>query len=171
MAALGALRASCLGAGELFQVFRDGRPRTKAELAALTGLARSTISSRTDALLEAGFLRAAGEAPSSGGRPPVTLAFDPRARLVVGCDLGATHGVVAVTALRGQVLTTAQAAIDIAVGPERVLDWAIRAARSLLADERVAGVQLAGFGVGVPGPVEHDSGRAVKPPIMPGWDG
>lgn len=171
MSALGAPRVSGLGAGELFQVFRDGRPRTKAELAALTGLARSTVSSRTDALLETGFLRAAGEAPSSGGRPPVTLAFDPRARLVVGCDLGATHGVVALTDLRGQVLTTAQAAIDIAAGPERVLDWAIRAARSLLADAHFTGVPLAGFGVGVPGPVEHDSGRAVKPPIMPGWDG
>ena len=171
MSALGALRVSGLGAGELFQVFRDGRPRTKAELAALTGLARSTISSRTDALLETGFLRAAGEAPSSGGRPPVTLAFDPRARLVVGCDLGATHGVVALTDLRGQVLKTAQATIDIATGPERVLDWAIRAARSLLADDRFTDVPLAGFGVGVPGPVEHDSGRAVKPPIMPGWDG
>jgi glucokinase len=171
MSALGALRVSSLGAGELFQVFRDGRPRTKAELAALTGLARSTISSRTDALLQTGLIRAAGEAPSSGGRPPVTLAFDARARLVVGCDLGATHGVVALTDLRGRVLSTARAAIDIATGPERVLDWAIRAARSLLADERMTGVPLAGFGVGVPGPVEHDSGRAVKPPIMPGWDG
>ena len=171
MSALGALRVSSLGAGELFQVFRDGRPRTKAELAALTGLARSTISSRTDALLGAGFIRAAGEAPSSGGRPPMTLAFDPAARLVVGCDLGATHGVVALTDLRGRVLTTAHAAIDIATGPERVLDWAVRAARSLLADERMAGIRVAGFGVGVPGPVEHDSGRAVKPPIMPGWDG
>ena len=29
---------------------------------------------------------------------------------------------------------------------------------------------VAGAGVGVPGPVEHRTGRPVKPPIMPGWD-
>ena len=28
-----------------------------------------------------------------------------------------------------------------------------------------------GIGVGVPGPVEFESGRPVSPPIMPGWDG
>ena len=29
---------------------------------------------------------------------------------------------------------------------------------------------MRGIGVGVPGPVEFDSGRPVNPPIMPGWD-
>jgi predicted NBD/HSP70 family sugar kinase len=27
------------------------------------------------------------------------------------------------------------------------------------------------MGVGLPGPVEHSSGRPINPPIMPGWDG
>ena len=30
---------------------------------------------------------------------------------------------------------------------------------------------LWGIGIGVPGPVEFESGRPVSPPIMPGWDG
>ena len=28
-----------------------------------------------------------------------------------------------------------------------------------------------GIGIGVPGPVEFESGRPISPPIMPGWDG
>jgi predicted NBD/HSP70 family sugar kinase len=28
-----------------------------------------------------------------------------------------------------------------------------------------------GIGIGVPGPVEHATGRPRNPPIMPGWDG
>jgi len=28
-----------------------------------------------------------------------------------------------------------------------------------------------GVGIGVPGPVEFESGRPISPPIMPGWDG
>ncbi len=27
-----------------------------------------------------------------------------------------------------------------------------------------------GVGIGVPGPVEHSTGRPTNPPIMPGWD-
>ena len=31
--------------------------------------------------------------------------------------------------------------------------------------------EVLGVGIGVPGPVEFAAGRAVDPPIMPGWDG
>ena len=48
------------GAGEIFQILRDGTARTKAELAAITGLARSTVALRVDALLAADLLRPAG---------------------------------------------------------------------------------------------------------------
>ena len=30
---------------------------------------------------------------------------------------------------------------------------------------------MRGIGIGVPGPVEHATGRPRNPPIMPGWDG
>lgn len=160
-----------LGVGELFQLFRDGRPRTKGELAMDTGLARSTLSLRTDALLNLGLLRPSGAVRSSGGRPPTALAFDPGARVVIGCDLGATHGVVALADLTGTVLKSASGTVDIAAGPEAVLAWVARTARTLLAETNQLESQIAGVGIGVPGPVEHSTGRAVKPPIMPGWDG
>jgi predicted NBD/HSP70 family sugar kinase len=31
--------------------------------------------------------------------------------------------------------------------------------------------ELLGLGLGLPGPVEHSTGRPINPPIMPGWDG
>jgi hypothetical protein len=58
------------GAGALFQHLRDGKPRSKAELAELTSLARSTITARVDALLASGLLAPVGGAASTGGRPP-----------------------------------------------------------------------------------------------------
>src|SRR4051812_10253875 len=87
------------GAGELLQLLRDETPRTRAELAKLTGLARSTVGARVDALLASGLLAPSGEAVSTGGRPPVRFAFNPEARVVVGADIGATHGRVALTDL------------------------------------------------------------------------
>ncbi|WP_036966206.1 winged helix-turn-helix transcriptional regulator, partial [Promicromonospora kroppenstedtii] len=65
------------GAGDMFQLLRDGRPRTRADLAAVTGQARSTVAARIDLLMAAGLIAPAGEATSTGGRPPATFAFAP----------------------------------------------------------------------------------------------
>ncbi len=157
-------------AGEVFQILRDGRARTKAELATLTGLARSTVSSRVDALLAAGLVRPAGEAVSTGGRPPARIAFNPLAGLTLAVDLGATHVTVAVADLAGHILASRTRPQDIAEGPEVVLDGALADAHTLLAGIDAAPARLVGVGIGVPGPVEHSTGRPTNPPIMPGWD-
>ncbi|MCS3443707.1 ROK family transcriptional regulator [Microbacterium phyllosphaerae] len=158
------------GAGEIFQILRDGTARTKAELAALTGLARSTVALRVDALLAAGLLRPAGEAVSTGGRPPARLAFNARAGVVLAVDLGATHATVAVADLAGLILDSRTRTIDIGDGPESLLDVILADGAALLDTPASAGIALLGVGIGVPGPVEHSTGRPTNPPIMPGWD-
>ncbi|MCE0510507.1 ROK family protein [Microbacterium sp. KKR3/1] len=158
------------GAGEIFQILRDGHARTKAELAALTGLARSTVALRVDALLAAGLLRPAGEAASTGGRPPARVGFNPRAGLVLAVDLGATHATVAVADLAGVILDSRTRTIDIGDGPERLLDTILTDGGELLRATSDEGLPLVGVGIGVPGPVEHSTGRPTNPPIMPGWD-
>ena len=45
-------------AGDLMQLLLDSTPRTRAELAVLTGLARSTIAMRVDSLMASGFISA-----------------------------------------------------------------------------------------------------------------
>ncbi|MGM9473016.1 ROK family protein [Pseudarthrobacter sp. YS3] len=158
-------------AGDLFQLLRDGKARTRAELALTTGLARSTVASRIDALLLSGLVGPAGEANSSGGRPPSRFAFNPAARTVLAVDVGATHVIVAVTDLSGRVLAEQRLAQDVAAGPEAVLDRVVGEGLALLAKAGRTASDLSGIGIGLPGPVEHNTGRPVKPPIMPGWDG
>lgn len=172
MTTVGSLSASpgASGAGELLQLMLDGTPRTRAELIKLTGLARSTVGARVDALLAAGLLAPSGEAASTGGRPPAQLAFNPDAGVVIGADLGATHALVALTDLRGRVVSEKAFEIDISEGPEVVLDRVARTGRALLSGAGRRREELAGVGIGLPGPVEHSTGRPVLPPIMPGWD-
>ena len=158
-------------AGDLFQLLRDGKARTRAELALTTGLARSTVAARIDALIASGLVGAAGEANSSGGRPPSRFAFNPAARAVLAVDVGATHVIVAVTDLGGRVLAEQRLAQDVAEGPEPVLGRVVREGLALLRQAGRDVRDLAGVGIGLPGPVEHATGRPVKPPIMPGWDG
>jgi predicted NBD/HSP70 family sugar kinase len=158
------------GAGDMFQLLRDGRPRTRADLAAVTGQARSTVAARIDLLMAAGLIAPAGEATSTGGRPPATFAFAPSARVVLGVDLGATHARLALTDLASTVLARRELPLLITDGPEPVLDRVARTGAELLEEAGRSAAELAGVGVGLPGPVEHATGKPNNPPIMPGWD-
>ncbi|MBO9625273.1 MAG: ROK family transcriptional regulator [Microbacterium sp.] len=158
------------GAGDILQLLLDGQARTKADLVHLTGLARSTVSSRVDALLASGLVVPAGEGASTGGRPPSRVAFNPRAGRILAADLGASHATVAVADLAGHILATTSQTIDIAAGPAVVLDAVLDLGRGLLDGLGPTPAPLVGVGIGVPGPVEHSTGRPYNPPIMPGWD-
>ena len=159
------------GTATLFQLLRDGRPRTRADLAAETGLSRSTVAERIDTLLGSGLLRFTDKASSTGGRPPTMFAFNPAARVVLAADIGATHAKLAVTDLAGAVLVEQDKKLDIADGPEVVLREVCKRGRELLTRADRTSDDLLGVGIGLPGPVEHQSGKPANPPIMPGWDG
>lgn len=60
--------------------------------------------------------------------------------------------------------------LSIAAGPDVVLPWVARAGRDLIVAAGRDVDDLAGLGLGLPGPVEHSTGRPSNPPIMPGWD-
>src|SRR5918997_774811 len=149
------------GAGAMLRLIRDGRASTRAELVALTGLARSTVAQRMDALLAQRLVVPAGASASTGGRPPKTFAFNRNAGAVLAADLGATHSRVAVTDLAGDVLVETRSDIPIAEGPDKVLDWLEETFDVLLREAGHAPGDVRGIGVGTP----------VAPPIMPGWDG
>jgi predicted NBD/HSP70 family sugar kinase len=159
------------GLGATLQLLRDGRPRTRAELAHISGQARSTVAMRVDQLLSSGLVAPTGEAASTGGRPPATFAFNPSARVVVAVDLGATHARVAVTDLAATVLAEHLEVISIGDGPDPVLSRVTAVAAGLLERSNRSRHEVVGIGIGLPGPVDHDTGRPTNPPIMPGWDG
>jgi predicted NBD/HSP70 family sugar kinase len=157
-------------AGALLHLIRDGVAVTRADLARVTGLARSTVAQRVDALLEHGLVYEAGGSASTGGRPPIVLAFNREAGVILAGDLGATHARVAVSDLAGTPLAERAADLDIGLGPDAALGWLTERFADLLEEIGRTREDVRGIGVGVPGPVEFDSGRPVNPPIMPGWD-
>lgn len=158
-------------AGEFLQLLRDGRPRTRAELAQATGMARSTVASRVDTLLQLGYVSPVGDSTSTGGRPPSLFALNPNARVVIGADLGATHARAVLANLAGEVKAEFWEPLPIADGPEKVVGWLAQTIGRLLEEAGCTASDLAAIGVGLPGPVEFQTGRPVSPPIMPGWDG
>jgi len=160
-----------MGPGGLLELIRRAGPITRADLIAATGLGRSTVSQRLDALIGEKLVLAQGEAPSTGGRRPATLVFNDQAGIVLAADLGATHSRLAVADLSCQLIAETTGQIAIGEGPETVLAWAEEQFAVLLAEAGREPSELRAIGIGVPGPVEFDSGRPVNPPIMAGWDG
>ncbi|MGY1642222.1 ROK family protein [Geodermatophilus sp. SYSU D00703] len=156
-------------AGALLRHVRAGRAHSRADLVALTGASRNTVSARVDQLIAANLLEEGGRGWSTGGRPPTLLQFNSRAGCVLAVDLGVTSVDVAVTDLSAEVLATAGHEIDVAEGPGPVLAEVDRLAEKVLAEAGLTPADVCAVGVGVPGPVEHSTGRPSHPPIMPGW--
>lgn len=158
------------GAGELFQVMRDGRPRSRTELSELTGVPRSTVGLRIDLLRAMGLIKKAGAGVSTGGRPPSTFALDPTARVVVGVDIGASHLTVAICDLLGEILTRHSEGVDLAVDPESLLTRVVGKTREMLGDIGRTESDLLAVGIGMAGPVDR-LGRLRNYSFRPDWEG
>lgn len=158
------------GPGFLLELVRTARARTRRELQEVTGLSRSTITSRVDQLIAAGYLHESGVTHGSRGRPSTVLAFNEDCGVVLTADLGAKHARVAVCDLGGHVLAEHTQGLRIDEGPESVLNWLDNRWRRLLDTSDLRESRVVGICSGIPGPVDAVTGRPVRPPIMPGWD-
>ncbi|MGO4297700.1 ROK family protein [Glutamicibacter sp. MCAF14] len=159
------------GAGDVLQLFMDGAAHSRTDLAALTGMARSTLQERLDVLISLGLIGTITDGASTGGRPPQRLALLPDARLILAIDLGASHLRVALTDLSPTLVAQSQLPISFADGPVAILESALVLADELLASQQRTREDIIAIGMGVPGPVNFETGRPANPPIMPGWDG
>lgn len=158
------------GAGEMLALIRERRAATRAELVEVTGLARSTVALRIDALLRLGYLRAEELASSSGGRPPTVLSLDPALGCVLAADFGATRAHLALCDLEAGVLAEQSHEIGVGRDPDQLLGWLGDRLVELRAEAGAGAGELLAAGVGIPAPVDVTSGRPVNPPLMPGWN-
>jgi predicted NBD/HSP70 family sugar kinase len=139
----------------------DLGPISRAEVARLTGLTKTTVSDVVAVLLDDGVVREVGRGPSSGGKAPILVEVDDDARLVVGLDLGEEHFAGSLVNLRGEI----RRSVALPVGG-RDGEAAVQLVFELL-DELLDGstAPLLGIGIGTPGLVDSRTGtirRAVN---------
>lgn len=144
---------------------------SRAEIALRTGLARSTVGQQVDELLGCGLLRETLVDTSVRGRPPRTLGINPAAGTLAVANVGVSATWVAVTDLTGEMIAKDRLPIRVDAGPERVLDAAVARIRSLLEEHDREPGRVRQTVMGLPGPVDFRRRCAVRPPVMPGWDG
>lgn len=159
-----------VGAGEVLRILRDGVPRTRVEIGDATGLRRSAVAHRVTALLDSGLIRPVGDDQSTGGRPASRLTFNAEARIALAAELGTSDALLMVTDLEGRVLAERRSPVDITLGPVEVLDWVYRDGMDLLAEAGRSTEELVGVGIGLPGPIDQETGRPSEPVVMHGWN-
>jgi len=153
----------------LARLVASGAAVSKADLVQAAGLARTTVSSGVDELLDRGVLRVVGTRPTPGrGRPADRLALSPRGGHVLVADLGAHGAHLAVVDLSQTLRAHVHVDIDVAEGPDAVLAAVESQLRALQA-RASGGAPARAVVIGVPGPVDGQHGVPVRPPIMPGW--
>ncbi|WP_052371934.1 ROK family transcriptional regulator [Amycolatopsis taiwanensis] len=154
-------------AGHMFSLIRSRPGWTRQQLLAATGVSRTTLFERLDQLFKAGLVYEAGTTSSEGGRPAQLLRFDDRDRVLLIFDLGHVHGRIAVADLSGNTLRMVSLRFDISNPPSRLLPRLLDQGDALLAADPSA--HLVGVGMGIPAPVDSETGQMSECTTMPGW--
>ena len=134
------------------------------------GYSKSKANALIAGLVEQGLLAEAGLQRSTGGRRAENLQLHAGLGVLVGVDIGATSLDVAVLAPDLTVLAHHAEPADVREGPGVVLARVRGLIRELLAKADSEARRVIGIGIGVPGPVNFESGQLVNPPLMPAWD-
>lgn len=144
-------------------------PRSRADVAAATGLAKATVSALVDQLVAGGLLaELAPAAPQRAGRPAVPLTAPTGTLAAIGAEVNVDYLGVRVLDLAGTVLDERLARHDLrGSAPDEVLPLL-----GALVEESVAalggGPRLVGTALALPGLVDGASGTLRFAPNL-GW--
>ena len=156
--------------GVVLQHVADDGPRSRARIAAETGLTRGTVSSLVAELIELELLRETGEdeRPGGVGRPAQTLELHDRV-VAIGLEVNVDYLAVCTEDLVGNVRFERRIYADnwrSAPGP--VLDRLAELASEALEDAADRNLVVAGLVVAVPGLAEAATGTLLRAPNL-GW--
>lgn len=157
-------------AGTLLELIRRGEVSTRAEAASVTGLSRTAVTARLDALMRAGLVVEGDEAPSTGGRPPTQLEFNAQSGVVLAIALGRSRTQLAVCDLDGRVLARSEAEHADGGPPDALIPRARKELAKLLRSLGRPDGDVRGVGLSVPGAVDAATGR-VSSLVLREWDG
>ena len=142
---------------------------TQAEIARSTGLSAATVSNIVRELKEGGTVEVTPT--SAGGRRARSVSLSGDAGVVIGVDFGHTHLRVAVGNLAHQVLAEESEPLDVDASAAQGFDRAEQLVKRLIGATGISQDKVIGVGLGVPGPIDVESGRLGSTAILPGWQG
>ena len=141
-------------------------PLSRAQLAAITGLNKSTVSSLVDELIEIGLVHETGSNTGGTGRPATLLEINPQTGSVVGVELGVDFVSVAVTDLLGNILWRRREDADPSGSQEMMINQTLIIVKEAISTSKRKGLRLLGLGLTTPGTVDVNKGTLIFAPNL-----
>jgi len=140
---------------------------SRVALAHMTGLSAATVTTITGQLIQEGLVFEKTTGDSTGGRPPIMLALNPRGGFVIGIKLMEGHAVGALTDLNATILS--KDSIDLTDKQvETSVEILVTLVNRLIQVSGIRENQLMGVGIGLAGVVDFTHGIVRQNPFF-GW--
>jgi len=147
----------------ILEVIRANQPISRAELARLSGLQRSTVSLIVNQLIEERWVRDGGTAHLPRGRRPTMVGLNDNLVMLVA-DIRPRLATVAIVDLNGRFLSRAQ--LPVTSDPERTIAGIVES--MLRMKQSHAQRSFEGVGIALPGRVDSTTQRLRFAPNL-GW--
>lgn len=151
----------------LLNVIKTEGEVSRVALAHMTGLSPATVTTITGQLIQESLVFEKATGNSTGGRPPIMLALNPRGGFVIGIKLMEGKAVGAITDLNASIL-----AKDAIVLPDTQVNTSVETlvmlVNRLVQQTGIKKKQLLGVGIGLAGVVDFGHGIVKQNPFF-GW--
>ncbi len=139
---------------------------SRAKIAHITGLNKSTVSSLVESLLAHNLIHETGTNSGSAGRPAILLEINPRAGGIIGAELGVDFVAVVLTDFTGNILWRQRKITNPKDAPEKTLSHTLDLIRKATDFSKKQKLYLFGIGLSTPGTVDLDEGVLIFAPNL-----
>jgi glucokinase-like ROK family protein len=141
-------------------------PISRAQLAVITGLNKSTVSSLVDELLSRTLIHETGSNSVGAGRPATSLEINPQAGMIIGVELGVDFVSVAVTDFLGNILWRRKEDADPTEDQKKTLDQTLKIVKEAMTANKKRNSRFLGLGIAMPGTVDLNEGVLTFAPNL-----
>lgn len=150
----------------VLRLIHNQSPVSRAQLAGITGLNKSTVSSLVDELIERRLVHETGSNTGGTGRPATLLEINPGAGSIVGVELGVDFVSVAVTDMLGNILWRKREDANPTDGQEKMISQTLQIVKEALTAGKRKGYHFLGLGLSTPGTVDVNKGVLIFAPNL-----
>jgi predicted NBD/HSP70 family sugar kinase len=161
-------------AGRIVRVLSERGALSATQIASITGLAKSTVSTTLSELRKSGLVvegTHAEEREGSVGRPRTVLTLNPQAGTAVGCVIGLGEIKVIVADVSHAIIADKSEDMGRDYSPEEAVKVIQKLMKQAYAENSISMSGLLGVGVAVSGPVDPVASRVQRASVVPTWAG
>lgn len=145
----------------VLELIRSRQPISRADLARLSGLQRSTVSLIIEELLEEGWVREGAVARRPRGRRPTLLGLNDDLAMIV-CDIRPAQAIVAVMDMNGRFLS--RELLPLGSDPAQAVEQIVARMKSM--QQKHTQKSFEGIGVSLPGRVDPETNELLFAPNL-----